>query len=236
MGAVKFCFRRGRVCFKKHFFYYVDRRKNIIGDVRIWTKDISHAKVMLLHWAFSSIMAEVENSFLKAFFAKYIEDMNEGFNGFELTKKRSWRYPVKTINDADYADDIVTLANTPNQAETLLHSLERAAADIGLYVNAHKMEYISYNQTGDTSTLDGNSLKLGHKSTYPGGSVSSIEKDIETRPTKAWTAIDRLSIIWKSGLTYKMKRSFFQAAAVLKLLYGCTTWTLTKWLEKLDGN
>ena len=46
-----------------------------------------------------------------------------------------------------------------------------------------------------------------------------------------------LSIIWKSNLTDKMKRSFFQAAVVLILLYGCTTWTLTKPLEKkLDGN
>ena len=34
-----------------------------------------------------------------------------------------------------------------------------------------------------------------------------------------------------------MKRSFFQAAVALILLYGCTTWTLTKRLEKkLDGN
>ena len=33
-----------------------------------------------------------------------------------------------------------------------------------------------------------------------------------------------------------MKCSFFQAAVVLILLYGCTTWTLTKWLKKLDGN
>ena len=34
-----------------------------------------------------------------------------------------------------------------------------------------------------------------------------------------------------------MKRSFFQAAVVLILLYGCTTWTLTKSMEKrLDGN
>ena len=35
----------------------------------------------------------------------------------------------------------------------------------------------------------------------------------------------------------KMKRSFFQAAVVSILLYGCTTWTLTKRLrKKLDGN
>ena len=51
-------------------------------------------------------------------------------NSFELTKKRSSRYPAKTITDADYVDDIVLMANTPNQAETLLHSLERAAAGI----------------------------------------------------------------------------------------------------------
>ena len=45
-------------------------------------------------------------------------------NGFELTKKRSRRYPAKTITDADYTDDIAILANTPNQPETLLHSLK----------------------------------------------------------------------------------------------------------------
>ena len=33
-------------------------------------------------------------------------------------------------------------------------------------------------------------------------------------------------------LTDKMKRSFFQAAVASILLYGCTTWTLTKRLEK----
>ena len=93
-----------------------------------------------------------------------------------------------------------------------------------------------YNQTGDISTLDGTSLKLVDKFTYLGSSVSSTEKDIDTQLTKAWTAIDRLSIIWKPDLTDKMKRSFFQAAIVSILLYGCTTWTLTKRLKKkLDG-
>ena len=132
---------------------------------------------------------------------------------------------------------LALLANTPNQAETLLHSLERAAAGIGFHVNAHKTEYMCYNQTGNITTLDGASLKLVDKFTYLGSSVSSTENDIDTRLTKAWTAIDRLSIIWKSDLTDKMKRSFFQAAVVSILLYGCTTWTLTKRLEKkLDGN
>ena len=81
------------------------------------------------------------------------------------------------------------------------------------------------------------SLKLVDKFTYLGSSVSSTEKDIDTLLTKAWTAIDKLSIIRKLDLTDKIKRSFFQPAVVSILLYGCTTWTLTKRLEKrLDGN
>ena len=94
-----------------------------------------------------------------------------------------------------------------------------------------------YNQTGDISTLDGTSLKLVDNFTYLGSSVSPTEKDIDTRLTKAWTTIDRLSIIWKSDLTDKMKRSFFQAAFVSILLLGYTTWPQTKRLEKkLNGN
>ena len=61
---------------------------------------------------------------------------------------------------------------------------------------------------------DGTPLKLEDKFTYLGSSVSSTEKDIDTQLTMAWTAINRLSIIWKSDLTDKMKRCFFQAAVV----------------------
>ena len=82
-----------------------------------------------------------------------------------------------------------------------------------------------YNQTGYISTVDGSPLKLVDKFTYLGSSVESTEKDIDMRLTKAWTAINRLSIIWKSDQTDKMKRSFFQAAVPSILLYGCSTWT-----------
>ena len=78
-------------------------------------------------------------------------------NGFKQAKERTRKYPVQTITDADYADDIALLANTPTQDQTLLHSLERAAADIGLHVNADKTEYMCLNQRGVVSTLNGTS-------------------------------------------------------------------------------
>ena len=92
-------------------------------------------------------------------------------------------------------------------------------------------------QVGDISTLSRSSLKLVGKFTYLGSSVSSTEKDINMRLAKVWTTIDKLSVILKSDLTDKMKSIFFQAAVKSILLYGCTTWTLTKRMEKkLDGN
>ena len=108
-------------------------------------------------------------------------------------------------------DDIVLLVNALTQAETLIHSLERAPAGIGLHVNTHKTEYVCFNQTGDIFTLNGSSLKLVDKFTYLGNSVSSTETDIDTRLAKVWTANDSLSVISKSDLTDKMKRLFFQA-------------------------
>ena len=60
--------------------------------------------------------------------------------GFKLTKEKSRRYPAQTFTDRDYADDSAADKYArPNQ--NLLHNLERAAAGIGLHVNAHKTEY-----------------------------------------------------------------------------------------------
>ena len=57
--------------------------------------------------------------------------------------------------NVDYADDIALLANTPTQAESLLHSLEQAAGGIGLQMNVDKTEYMSFNQEGCIFTLNG---------------------------------------------------------------------------------
>ena len=115
-------------------------------------------------------------------------------NGVKLKKETSWRYPARTITDANNADHISLLANTPSQANTLLHSLQRAAASIGLHVNANKREFTSFNQTGDLSTLNGSSLKLVDKFAFLGRSVSSTEIDINTRIAKARTAISHMEV------------------------------------------
>ena len=68
-----------------------------------------------------------------------------------------------------------------------------------------------FNNTGDISTLNGSSLKLVDKFTYLGSSFSSTETNIDRLLAKACIAINILSVIWKSDLTEKIKRSFFRS-------------------------
>ena len=138
---------------------------------------------------------------------------------------------------ADYADDIAILASIPTQVESQVESVELVARGIDLYVNANKTEYMCFNREGAIPTLNGNPLKLIDRFTYLGSSVPSAESDVNMYQDKDWAANNRLSIIWKSDIPGKMKRDIFQATVVSILLYGCTTWTLTKRIEKtLDGN
>ena len=86
--------------------------------------------------------------------------------------------PSLTITDADYADDIALLANTPNNAEFLWHSLDQEAVSIGHHVNADNSDYKCFDIKGDICQIDGGSLKLIDKLTYFGSSVSYTEIDI----------------------------------------------------------
>ena len=100
-------------------------------------------------------------------------------NGFELTRERSRRYHTKTISDVELHQWHSTSGKYPHLSwNPGYNSLEQAAADIGLHVNAHKTEYMCFNQTGNISMLNGSSLKLVNKFTYLGSSISSTKTDI----------------------------------------------------------
>ena len=68
----------------------------------------------------------------------------------------------------------------------------------------------------------------------------TVCKQLKKTSTRGLRRHGQLSIGYRSYVsqTWLIKwNSFFQAAVISILLYGCTTWMLTKWLEKkIDGN
>ena len=117
-----------------------------------------------------------------------------------------------------------------------LHVLEEKANSVGLRVNIRKTQNFNINTDHKVRSVNGTQLKSVDNYTYLGSEISSMDKDIKIRIAKSWSALDKLSSIWKSNLTATLKRNVFRAVVDSVLLYGSEAWTLTKKLErKLDG-
>ena len=135
-----------------------------------------------------------------------IDPLNK--HGFTLKKRQSRRHLATT--DADYADDLALLSDLFEGAIMLLHALEHAASKIGLYINVKKTECMNVNCQGAILTRTGNFLKTVMEFTYLGSNIASSSKDVNTRIGKAWLALKRLSVIWKSNISNNIKKSFFR--------------------------
>lgn len=170
-------------------------------------------------------------------YALRIATKNERTMGFTLQKAKSRRHPSKVLCDTDFADDIALLSNVLEEAQLFLLRVEIAVAQIGLHINEDKTEYMMYNQPdGQLVTLNGGDLKQVKDFQYLGSRISSCETDINIRIGKAWAALSKMNVIWKSNMNRQLKISLFRSTVETVLMYGSSTWTLTKTLkQKIDG-
>ena len=61
-------------------------------------------------------------------------------NDVTLKKRRSNRYPIETIIDADYVDDLTFLANISVQVKLMLNSFYQGTGGIVFYVNLDEIK------------------------------------------------------------------------------------------------
>ena len=104
------------------------------------------------------------------------------------------------MTDADYADDLVVLTNTPTQVKSLWYSLKQIAGIIRIYMNTNKKktESMCFMKEIAIFTLSAKSLQLVGSFTYLGSNVSSTEIDDKIRIAKVWTVVDYVKIwsVW----------------------------------------
>ena len=88
-----------------------------------------------------------------------------------------------------------------------------------------------FKQEEAISSLRSNTQKLVDHFPFLGSNISTTENDGNIVLEKIWTGVFRLLIIWRVDLSDALKKNYFQAVAVWKVLYGCTKWTITKHVE-----
>ena len=144
----------------------------------------------------------------------------------QLKKVRSRSYSAETMTDAVYADDLMLLAKTLDQTEFLFHGQDTGGG-FGIYLNENKTEYICLKQERIISPLRGKPQKIIDQFKYLISNITSIEMNVNIHFAKAW----------KSNLSNKIKRDFFQPEVVSILLHGFTSWMLKRNNnKKQDGN
>ena len=150
-----------------------------------------------------------------------------------------WRM-MDTLEDLDYADDIVLLTESWRHAQQKLERLNNNGLRTGLKINKKKTESLRINAANNSAFKVGDDdIKDVESFTYLGATVTTTggaAEDINKRIGKARQAYYRLRKIWSSSiLRRKTKMRIFQANVVSVLLYGCTTWKMTAADEhKLD--
>ena len=104
--------------------------------------------------------------------------------------------------------------------------LEQSTRSFDIYVNSDKTECMHIKQNRIISTSNAKDPKLVNHFKYLGSNISSTESDLSIYKGKAWTMIEKLSIIRKSGLSDKIKWEFVEVVAVSN----------TVWLHPMDSN
>ena len=143
--------------------------------------------------------------------------------GFTLEQRKSRRVGSKNITDVDFADDIALLSEDIRTATELLHRVESAAANIGLFVNVDKTKVMTLNieeQAGDLLSRSGGIIVNVEDFIYLGSWIDGTERDIKVRKGKAWAALHRLRNIWNSKLSQKLKIRLFIAACESMAILG----------------
>ena len=156
--------------------------------------------------------------------------------GLLVKPRASSRHPAEHLTDLDFADDLAIPANTVADAEFLLHSLEQAAAHVGLYCNATKTEYTSSHSNPNMTSFAGATLKHVLDFCYLGSHIMNSATDFHIRKALAWAACNKMDKLWKSNLKRDLKVDLFRATVEPILMYGAETWTMNARMHKrLDG-
>ena len=77
---------------------------------------------------------------------------------------------------------------------------EEAANEVGLYINPKKTEFMTFGEDGDHKTIANGNIKKVLNFLYLGAWIGTSSSDIKVRKAKAWSALNRMYVIWKSTL------------------------------------
>ena len=142
-----------------------------------------------------------------------------------------------TLEDLDFADDIVLLSSKHQQIQDKTNRLVDNAGRVGLKLNAQKRKVMRTNaRREDKVMIERKEVEDVEEFVYLGATVTKEgggTEDIKKRLSKAQGAFYNLKKIWNTrSIGRNTKIKLFKTLVRPVLLYGCEAWKLTAAEEK----
>lgn len=147
----------------------------------------------------------------------------------------------RVLTELQYADDLVILANTPEEAQRMMDTFANVYASLGMEVNTNKTKYIAMtchapvfpSRTIPDITLQSNPIEQVVQFNYLGSLVTKngdMDAEISHRIQCAASAFYKLRgrVFGSMDLSNRTKIMVFKAVVLSILLYGSECWTLYK--------
>ena len=132
-----------------------------------------------------------------------------------------------------FADDIVLVAKSPEELESMLTDIHLASKSVGLSMNLSKTK-VMLNESATTSTVavDGNTIEKVDRYVYLGKTVTQagdLLPEIKRCIALGWAAFSKVANIMKSRkASTNVKRKVHNEYVLPVMVYGSETWALKK--------
>jgi exonuclease III len=132
-----------------------------------------------------------------------------------------------------FADDIVIIAQSPEELEGILNDIHTTSQPVGLNMHLGKTK-VMFNEFATKSpiTVDGNVIEEVDSYVYLGKTVTQdgdLLPEVKRRIALGWAAFGRVDNIMKSRTTsMKIKQKVFNEYVLPVMTYGSETWALNK--------
>jgi hypothetical protein len=141
----------------------------------------------------------------------------------------------KKLNHLRFADDIVLISHTPQEATTMLNSLLESSKEVGLQINATKTKSMRNSVAGSAPVcINGSPINEASEYVYLGRLLNpknDLLPELHRRRRAAWAAFNKVKLATDNLNCSKTRAQLFDTTVLPALCYGSEQWTFTKLLE-----
>ncbi|WKX94327.1 hypothetical protein Q1695_011520 [Nippostrongylus brasiliensis] len=139
------------------------------------------------------------------------------------------------LNHMRFADDIVLVTKTPEDASRMLNGLHEAGKEAGLTINTTKTKVLRNSFCSlEPVLLQGVALEDVKEYVYLGRLVNmknDLKPEIERRKRAGWAAYNSIRTVLERASNSKLRADLFNSTVLPALCYACETWSLTRKAE-----